>query len=48
MKKKTDTVSKIESKIYKITDGLKMTADERADIENLVDDLAMVALDVKI
>lgn len=37
---KTDDVSRIEGKIYKLLDEASMTADDRTKAENLVADLA--------
>ena len=44
MNKKISKVTEIECKIYKMLDKLELTADTRAKLENLVDELAMIAL----
>lgn len=45
MKKiETKKVSEIEGKIYKILDKLELTAEVRAKLENLVDELAMTVI----
>lgn len=44
MSKNVDKVSKIEGNIYKITDNMPMSSEERTRLENLVDELAMLAL----
>ncbi len=43
----TGDISKIESKIYAFIDDLLLKADDRAYIENLVDELSQLASDAR-
>lgn len=43
---KINKISAVEAEIYEIIDYLKLTADERANLENLVDKLVQIGLDI--